>query len=149
MKTIFDKTTRDELINRINSLTEGNKALWGKMNVYQMAKHCSLWDEWVLGKNSPVYKQGFLGLLFGRMVLKNSVKDDRPIGKGAPTSRDLIIKENGDIEVQKNIWIGNVQAYGQFSNPGFIHDFFGKMSVEQIGIFAYKHADHHLRQFNA
>jgi hypothetical protein len=40
-----------------------------------------------------------------------------------------------------------VEAYANYSNPGFVHDFFGKMTDEQIGIFAYKHADHHLRQF--
>ena len=45
MKTIFDKTTRDELINRINSLNENSNPQWGKMNVSQMVKHCTQWDE--------------------------------------------------------------------------------------------------------
>ena len=36
MKTIFDKTTRDELIYRIDSLNENNTPQWGKMNIYQM-----------------------------------------------------------------------------------------------------------------
>jgi hypothetical protein len=31
MKTIFDDATRDELIQRINSLDEHKKAQWGKM----------------------------------------------------------------------------------------------------------------------
>lgn len=51
------------------------------------------------------------------------------------------------LELQKKSWIENVQAYANYSNPRFVHDFFGKMTDEQIGIFAYKHADHHLRQF--
>lgn len=45
MKTVFDKETRDELIARIGSLNEKSKGLWGKMNVYQMIKHCSIWEE--------------------------------------------------------------------------------------------------------
>ena len=150
MKTIFDKATRDELINRINSLNENSKAQWGKMNVCQMTKHCLLWDEWVLGKSNLKYKQGFLGLIFGKIALKSNVKDDRPIQQNMPAGKDFIIKNrNGDIESQKSIWKQRIADYEHFSNPDFIHDFFGKMTVEQIGIFAYKHSDHHLRQFNA
>lgn len=150
MKSIFDKITRDELIKRIHSLTPDNTAQWGKMNVYQMAKHCIIWNEWVLGTNNPVYKQEFLGLIFGKMALKSNVKDDTPIKKKMPAGRGFIIKEaNGDLELQKKSWIELTESFENFSNPDFIHDFFGKMTEEQIGIFAYKHADHHLRQFNA
>jgi hypothetical protein len=85
MKTIFDRATRDELITRVSALDEKSKPHWGKMNIYQMTRHCTVWDEWILGKN--------------------------------------------------------------YSNEDFIHDFFGKMTKEQIGVFAYKHTDHHLRQF--
>ena len=84
------------------------------------------------------------------MALKPMVKDDRPIKKNMPSGRGFIVKDNnGNIEHQKKIWAERIAAYEYFSNPGFIHDFFGKMTVDEIGIFAYKHADHHLRQFNA
>jgi len=45
--------------------------------------------------------------------------------------------------------VQQVADYAHFSNTGFIHDFFGKMTREEIGILAYKHLDHHLRQFGA
>lgn len=150
MKTIFDKTTRDELIDRINTLTESNTAQWGKMSVYQMTKHCTIWDEWVLGKKNPTYKQEVLGLIFGKRALKSIVKSDKPLKKNIPTSSAFTVKENdGDVEKQKKIWMNLIVEYAQFSNPDFIHDFFGKMTKEEIGIFAYKHSDHHLRQFSA
>jgi hypothetical protein len=150
MKTIFDKATRDELVGRINALSKNSTAQWGKMNVYQMAKHCSLWDEWVLGKNNPTYKRNFIGLIFGRLALKANVKDDAPLRKSTPTTADMIVKEkDGDLELQKKIWTAQIAEYTHYSNPAFVHDFFGRMTVEQIGIFAYKHADHHLRQFGA
>ncbi|PSL33918.1 DUF1569 domain-containing protein [Dyadobacter jiangsuensis] len=150
MKTIFDAATRDELIRRIRSLETSNAAQWGKMNVYQMTRHCTIWDEWVLGVHKPKYKQELMGWIFGRMALKTFVKDDRPIQKNVPTGRMFIVKElDGDLEQQKQIWIRCIAAYEHFSNPDFIHDFFGKMTREQIGIFAYKHSDHHLRQFGA
>ena len=115
-----------------------------------MTKHCLLWDEWVLGKSNLKYKQGFLGVIFGKIALKANVKDDRPIQQNMPAGKDFIIKNrNGDIESQKSIWKQRIADYEHFSNPDFIHDFFGKMTTDQIGIFAYKHSDHHLRQFNA
>lgn len=150
MKTIFEKATRDELIRRIQLLDQDSAPQWGKMSVYQMAKHCTIWDEWVLGTHKPKYKQEFIGFIFGKMALKTFVKDDRPIKKNVPTSRAFLIEErDGDLELQKRTWIACVEAYKDFSNPDFIHDFFGKMTREEIGIFAYKHADHHLRQFGA
>lgn len=148
MKSVFDKSVREELIQRISSLNENSTAQWGKMNVWQMTKHCTLWDDWILGKNEWVYRQEWLGKIFGKMALKSSVKDERPIGKNMPAGKRWIVKEkNGDLEMQKKNWIGLINGYGQYYNPDFIHDFFGKMTLEQIGIFAYKHSDHHLNQF--
>lgn len=148
MKTIFDKAVREELIGRINSLDKNNVARWGKMNVRQMVKHCTIWDEWILGKNNPAYKQEFLGLIFGKMALKGLVKDDRPLKKNMPAG-SFVVKGNGiDLELQKKAWIERIREYEYYANPGFIHDFFGRMTKDEIGIFVYKHSDHHLRQFN-
>jgi hypothetical protein len=146
MKTIFDKTTRDEIIARINSLNDNNKPQWGKMNVYQMIKHANLADEMLLGKKA--YKRVFLGRILGKMVLKKMLKDDSPMDKNAPTGHGFIITElSGDIAVEKAKWISSVSEYAGFDNNDFEHWFFGKMTREQVGQFAYKHNDHHLRQF--
>lgn len=149
MKTIFDESTRDELIRRINSLNENSKPVWGKMNICQMSEHCTIWNEWVLGKKDFVYKQEFLGKIFGKMALKSNTKDDKPIGKNMPAGKAFTVKESvDDLLNLKSIWIEQIKSYENFSNDNFIHDFFGKMTIEQIGVFAYKHNDHHLRQFN-
>jgi hypothetical protein len=149
MKTIFDEAIRTDLINRISSLDENCTKQWGKMNIYQMLKHCTIWDEWVLGKNNPTYKQIFIGRIFGKMALKKNVKDDRPIARNMPSGSAFKVKEKtGNVELQKKKWMSLIKEYENYSNPAFIHDFFGKMTREEIGIFAYKHSDHHLRQFN-
>lgn len=150
MKTIFDKTTRDELIIRINSINENCTAQWGKMNLYQMLKHCTIWEEWILGKNKPVYKQAFIGFIFGKMALKRMIKDEKPLDRNVPTSAQFKVQETtGNIVAEKNKWIALIEEYEHYSNPDFIHDFFGKMTKEQIGYLNYKHTDHHLRQFNS
>jgi len=148
MKTVFDKTTRDELIGRIDTLNENSKNKWGKMNVYQVLKHCTLWDEWMQRNKSN--KQAFIGRLFGKMALKKILKDESPLARNTPTLRELIVKEiNGDVASEKTKWIALINEYAHFSNPNFVHTFFGKITKEQAGQLAYKHADHHLRQFNS
>jgi hypothetical protein len=147
MKSIFDNQIRDELIARINSLNDNYKAQWGKMSLFQMLKHCSLWEDMIQGKQ--LYKRVFIGRVFGKMALKEVLKDDSPLRKSTPTIPEFIITGNGNIEVQKAEWISSIEDYTHFSNPEFIHPFFGKMTTEQIGYMVYKHIDHHLRQFNA
>lgn len=147
MKTIFDKSTREELINRINTLNGNNTAQWGKMNVYQMLKHCTLWEEMIHGTVKS--KRSFLGRLFGKMVLKKIVQDESPLRRNTPTSLELKVKEtDGDIASEKKRWIALIETTAGFPNPYFMHPFFGKITKEQVGYLAYKHADHHLRQFN-
>jgi hypothetical protein len=136
IKSVYDLSTTEELINRINSLSQQSSAQWGKMNVFQMLKHCTLHEDMVLGK--------------GRTMLKKVLKDNTPFGKNSPTSSRLkTTHESGDIEHQKKEWINRIEQYGNYDNPSFVHPFFGPMTKEQIGFFAYKHNDHHLRQFGA
>lgn len=149
MKTIFDDHIRNELIDRISSLHENSARQWGKMNIYQMMKHCTAWDEWVLGVGDQTYKQSFLGLIFGKLALKSEVWTDKPMKKGMPAGMLAVKEGGGDVELQKKKWIQRTGEFANFSNSQFIHDFFGRMTKEEIGILAYKHADHHLRQFNA
>jgi hypothetical protein len=145
MKTIFDNTTQAELIDRINKLDENSKAEWGKMTVYQMLKHCSLWEEMILGKQK--YKQIFMGRIFGKMALKGMLKDDAPVKRNMPTVPGFAITGTGDPIAEKAKWISLMKEHAHTENPDFVHPFFGKMNKEQVGLFAYKHIDHHLRQF--
>ncbi|MEO8854897.1 MAG: DUF1569 domain-containing protein [Ginsengibacter sp.] len=147
MKTIFDKSTRDELIKRINSLTNKSTAQWGKMNVYQMIKHCSSWEEMI--QENKLYKQAFVGRIFGKMALKSVLKNDAPLRKNTPTLPELIMSGDGDVEEEKQKWVSRINNYSNYSTPYFLHPFFGKMTKEQIGFMVYKHEDHHLRQFGA
>lgn len=148
MKSVLDKQTREELINRIETLNENSVAQWGKMNVYQMIRHCVLCEEMYLGKTK--YKRALIGRLFGKIGLKNLLKNETPLKRNSPTSNHFKVAEAaGDVLSEKNKWIALVKEYANFSNDDFEHWFFGKMTREQVGYFVYKHTDHHLRQFNS
>ncbi|MFL5763147.1 MAG: DUF1569 domain-containing protein [Bacteroidia bacterium] len=148
MKSLFETSTREELISRINSITENNKAQWGKMNVYQMLQHCTSGDDMYQGKLK--IPRVFIGRLIGPMFLKKVLKDEKAFGKNSPTSTQLKFEAKAiDIENQKKEWINRIQAYHEIKTLEIVHPFFGRMKKEQIGQLAYKHADHHLRQFEA
>lgn len=146
MRSIFDQDTREVIINRIHTISNDHKAQWGKMNAYQMLKHCSLCDDMFQGRLR--IKRVFIGRLIGPLALKKALKDDKPFGKNSPTSPFLVtISESGDLALQKQEWINKLQQYQDYHMDNYIHPFFGPMSNEQVGIFVYKHIDHHLRQF--
>jgi Protein of unknown function (DUF1569) len=147
MKSIFDTETRTALIKRVALLNENSVRQWGKMNVYQMVKHCILCEEMYLGKTH--YKRSLLGLLLGQIALKQLLKDQTPKKRNSPTKQEFKITESGgDLLADKMKWIALIEAYENYTNQDFVHWFYGKMTAEQVGYSVYKHIDHHLRQFN-
>ncbi|MBL0104108.1 MAG: hypothetical protein IPP51_10390 [Bacteroidetes bacterium] len=74
MKSIFEPTTRAEVVKRIDALTSNNKALWGKMTVAQMVRHCSICEEYYFG-NIEI-KRSFIGRIFGQKAIRSILKDE-------------------------------------------------------------------------
>lgn len=144
MKSLFDETARAELIARINRLDNHSKPQWGKMSVYQMIKHCAKWEDMLLGKT--IYKQSFMGKLVGKFALKNMMKDE-PAKHNLPTVRSFKITDNGDTATAKKEWLELLAQHNGRQPMGFMHPFFGQLTADQAGKMAYKHIDHHLKQF--
>tara|TARA_R110002124_G_scaffold144672_3_gene309818 strand:- start:750 stop:1193 length:444 start_codon:yes stop_codon:yes gene_type:complete len=145
MNTIFDTKVLAELVDRITSLQADSQPEWGKMDAFQMLRHCTMSEEMFQGKKT--YKRLLIGRLFGKMALSGILKNENPLKKNQPTHPDLKIKGTGDFEKERAKWIELLKGYQYFSNDPFIHPFFGVMTTENIGYYIYKHSDHHLRQF--
>jgi hypothetical protein len=145
MKTVYDKAVREELIARIQLIDENGRAQWGKMTVFQMVKHCALWEDWML--HGKKHRRSFVGWLFGRMALKTFLKEGVPLRRNTPTIPELIVTGTGSVSLQKDKWIALIEEHGRRFNDELVHPFFGRMTQEQTGVLAYKHSDHHLRQF--
>lgn len=148
MKTIFDPSVREALIQRISSIGEDSQGQWGRMNVFQMVAHNTYWNDWILHPEGRHYKQTLLGKVFGKIALRKMIGSEAPFDRNVPTSAEFKVQQtHGDLEAEKLKWIALTRDYETYDNPGFIHDFFGTMTREQIGVLVYKHTDHHLRQF--
>lgn len=148
MKTTLDKATRDDLIKRINTLNENSPAQWGKMNAYQMMKHLRYWEE--LANGTLPARRIFIGRIIGKLILKAVLKDEEPIRRNSPSAPETIIHDaSGDFAAEKARFIELVNYNAANPLNDIVHPFFGKMTHQQISQLAYKHIDHHLRQFNA
>jgi hypothetical protein len=147
MQTVADKITRTNIIARIAQLDPNSPPQWGKMSVDQMLKHCRLWEEMALGRLTT--KRVFIGRIFGRLGLRSILKDEKPLTRSTPTAPEILVAGHSNPDSEKAKWISLLEEYAVPVDTFIIHPFFGKMTREQLGYMSYKHADHHLRQFNS
>lgn len=148
MHSVFDSKTINILVSRLEQLENTSTPEWGTMNVSQMLKHCIACEEMYQGKLT--IKRAFIGKLFGKMALKSIMREGVQLKKNQPTSPILCFEGDDSIETDKNTWIHLLKSYPNMSENAFkdfVHPFFGAMTRDQIGKIAYKHTDHHLRQF--
>ena len=147
VKSLFDKTVYDELMERINNLSTDSPRQWGRMSAAQMLAHCKAAFKVPLSEQ-PVPRM-FLGRLLGWMV-KSKLYGPKPYARNLPTSPDFIIKDQRDFDDEKGGLVNMVTAFHQKGPDrvgNYPHPFFGTFSKEQWGKSMWKHLDHHLRQF--
>jgi hypothetical protein len=146
MHTLFDSETLTEVVSRIDQLKPSTQPRWGKMSVSQMMAHCQCPLEDYFGEKKT--KRGLMSLLFGK-IAKKKLFSDKPWPQNLPTAKTFVITNERAFEEEKDKLIRQLH---RFSTEGInihknAHPFFGNMSSQEWGIFAYKHMDHHLKQF--
>lgn len=146
MQNLFSQTDAGVVINRIESLQPANQPIWGKMNVAQMLAHCQVPFLYYFGERKQ--KRELMAILFGAMA-KKKMMHDGAFKKNLPTAKDFIITGERDFEKEKRQLIGMIKRFTSTADPHTTqqHPFFGKMSGNEWAVLAYKHLDHHLRQF--
>lgn len=103
-----------------------------------------MWEEMLLGRLS--YKQSFMGKLFGKIALKDFFKEGE-VKRNLPTVPSFKVTDQGDWAAEQQKWIRLLNEHDHQEPAGFLHPFFGKLSADEAGRLAYKHTDHHLKQF--
>ncbi|MBC7791648.1 MAG: DUF1569 domain-containing protein [Anaerolineae bacterium] len=145
MKTLFQANARDEVLRRFGQLTPQHQARWGSMNAPRMLKHIveamrmAVGDLYCKPKNTPLR----------RTPLKQLVIYWLPFPKGVPTSRELIQAEPGEWEADLAVLRQLIDRFAARESAAEwpVHPAFGSLTAKQWGILAYRHTDHHLRQF--
>jgi len=148
MRSILIEKDREALGRRIASLTPAASARWGRMTVDRMLAHLSQSARMALGE-LPVRPRGKRA--FQVFPLKHLILYVFPFPKGAPTAPELLAAPPATVEDEKRALVDLLARLGRGPREGSgpTHPLFGPLSREEWGALAYKHSDHHLRQFGA
>lgn len=144
---LLNADTAAGIITRVKKLQPHAPALWGTMNATEMLLHANLCNSEVFEPIKPekrsTVKQWLLRLvaLYIAPRFTKGIKGDHrkdTAGKGR-----LV-----DFEQERERFITLIKQYASYEGELTVpHIAFGNLSTQEWGIAAYKHMDHHLRQF--
>jgi len=145
MKSVHQPEVKQKILDRLNKLNPESQRHWGKMSVGQMLAHVSaqlkLGTGEIKGKAIlPAWIQYVAKQTFGFRI---------PWTKSLPTAKEMTIKDERQFEEEKQAFLATFQLFMEkdADSTWWPHPIFGKMSKEEWGKVAYKHLDHHFRQF--
>lgn len=146
-KSIFDQNAVDEVISRVEKLSASDQANWGRMTATEMLAHCNLAHQSIL-KAPKAEKGGDFKKWLTKLYFIYWMKE---FPKGAKGPGRFDMKDKVDInlfEEEKSKYIHIIGKYAKLDQKlaGF-HPRFGPLNHKEWGIFVWRHADHHLRQF--
>ena len=148
MKSLFDSETHQQVLNRIESLTESTQPRWGKMEVSQMLKHCQIPFEIALDRLEMEGNSGFFMKLIYKLF-KPSMYNDRLWKHNLRTPKQFLVTDPMVFALERDNLIALIDEFAPLKdNTNWpVHPYFGNFTTEQRGQIQYKHLDHHLRQF--
>ena len=143
-KSLLDPEVAHEMLSRLDRLAPTAKGGWGRMSVAQMLHHVAGGLRMATGDLAIPRRPGPLRLF----PIKQLVVFVLPFPRNAPTSPALIFKEEFDFDAERAAVRDLLSSFAKrdiLSWPE--HPAFGPLNREQWGVMAWKHVDHHLRQF--
>jgi hypothetical protein len=148
MKTMWDAPCQQEIRDRVARLSPERKGEWGKMSAPEMVCHLAeslkmaLGDLPVARKNVPIRYP----------PLKQLIVYLAPFPKNVPTAPELLARTprawHADVADLQAL-VDRFVARGGEAISWPEHPAFGRLSRRAWGVLAYRHMDHHLRQFGA
>ena len=150
MKNLINETVKQEIFNRIDSLTPQSKAQWGKMNVGQVLRHMTMAFDIPTGDLDPTPVKV---PPMPKWLLKFFVLSVKPPKESAETFKEMNMVTNNinptDIEAEKKKLKDAIEKFSKTASFLPENKLVGKLSKDEWGKLNYNHTDHHLRQFGA
>ena len=144
-KSLASAIARQELLDRLERLSPQSKPRWGKMTAHQMLAHVADWMLMAKGdlKTAPMKR------LLRYPPVKQLAIYWLPFPKGVATAPELLRRKPAAWSVERAAVRERVHSFANLDPKATWpeHPVFGKMSAKAWGVFAYRHMDHHLRQF--
>lgn len=146
-KNLLTPQASRNIIIRAERLKPDSINLWGEMNVTEMLLHCNLCNKEIFEQSRDdkkttlkQYLLRVLALYIAPNFIKGIKTEDKNDTKGKIQTTEF--------EKQKKEFINLINRFPLNKRRlSLTHPAFGNISTNQWGIAAYKHMDHHLRQF--
>lgn len=146
MPTLRNEADRKALVKRLAGVTPESKARWGRFDAPRMMCHLGDALEEALGRRT-VPRHG--PMILRHFPMKHLAIHVIPMPKGAKAPPELLAPEPGDFEANRRRVLECIEAVGTMpSGKAPNHFLFGEMTSGRWSSLAWKHIDHHLRQFN-
>lgn len=148
MKSVFEEAVKDELLNRLNQLSEKSQPHWGKMNVSEMLAHCNVAYE--LDEKEEDDKIKGLKKFILKLLIKPTVTNEKPYKKNSTTAPEFRIADKRDFDIELKKLKGFVELTferGPSFYEGRMSYSFGALNSKEYSNMYFKHLDHHLNQF--
>ena len=149
LPNIFSVEVTDQIIGRINQLSENSKPNWGKMNASQMLAHCNVAYEMCFETYHK--KPGAVKRFLLKAFLKKFVTSESPYKRNSQTAPEFHITSEKEFLTEKTRLIGYLRKTVEVGENGFHNKeshSFGPLTKTEWNNMFYKHLDHHLSQFN-
>jgi hypothetical protein len=146
MPSLWDAGAADALTARIRQLTPERAALWGQMSCPQMVVHLTDACRLYLGELPAASARSPLRYA----PIKQLIVYVLPFPKNVPTAPELLVRAPGDWQPEVEslcTMLARVAASRDHAWPN--HPLFGPLTPRAWGVLAWRHTDHHLRQFGA
>lgn len=146
-KNLLYKNSAQSIIKRVGGLYPDRTNLWGAMNATEMLLHCNSCNREIFegkrGNSKTSLKQYLLriiALYIAPNFTKGRASEPKHITKGKVSHENFEKARSEFIQLIEHFPLN--QQVLTLTHPAF-----GNISTKQWGIAAYKHMDHHLRQF--
>ena len=145
VKTLWNVDVQNDVLARIGRLRPDTPPLWGSLSCVQMVVHIT--DAFALYTGELVCAVKRTPLQYA--PLKQLVVYVLPMPKNVPTAAVLKARIAEDWPTEVSRLERAVRGFAEQRNRDEWppHPLFGSLSRAAYGVLAYKHTDHHLRQF--
>ncbi|HJW95564.1 MAG TPA: DUF1569 domain-containing protein [Thermoanaerobaculia bacterium] len=143
MKTIWQHDARLEILRRIDNVNAEMKPLWGKMTATRMLRHLA--QSMFMATGELPVKPKRLPIRY--FPLKQLAIYVLPFAKGLPTAPELLEGDGESVEAARADLHKGIESVLARKDTLVEHPVFGTLTTRAWGVLAWRHMDHHLRQF--
>jgi len=147
---LFSPADVTRIRERLATLEPDTEGQWGRMTAHQALCHQADALRMAVGQTTPKPVKAPMPLFLLRII---ALRLPMAWPQGVKTVREADQEKDGtppgDFKEDRDRLDQLIQEFSELapSKPDVVHPIFGKLSRADWGRWAYRHSDHHLRQF--